>query len=252
MALSNSTRNATASSSDSSLIEPGAIRSDRPVRAPASAGSPHSGPASRGKSTNSTAASGIPCTNRRTARANGCRQPARGRSASEGCAEHLQHDAERRERRQRSQRGEQRLAVEERGHDLEAAEADEQRAVARRPRFEILDPGEHEQERDARVAREEDAAERLPDRDACRHGEERERPRRDPRRLGVRARAVAVQEQQAQHDQHHPEACDPHRDERSLRHLCCEQEHAEPADLRRREHRALATMPDAREELSSH
>ncbi len=59
------------SDSESSLIVPGAIRSDRPLRPAWSAGRPHSGAASRGKSTNSTAASGNPCSSSLAVRASG-------------------------------------------------------------------------------------------------------------------------------------------------------------------------------------
>ncbi len=50
-----------ASDSDNSLIIPGAIRSERPVVALRSAGRPHNGLASRGKTRNSAAAIGRPC-----------------------------------------------------------------------------------------------------------------------------------------------------------------------------------------------
>ena len=58
---SNSTRNATASSSERSLMSPGDIESDRPVRAAVSVGRLHSGEARRGNSTNSSTAIGRPC-----------------------------------------------------------------------------------------------------------------------------------------------------------------------------------------------
>ena len=58
---SKSTRSATVSDSVSSPIWPGAIESDSPVLAPWSAGRPHSGAARRGNSTNSSAATGSPC-----------------------------------------------------------------------------------------------------------------------------------------------------------------------------------------------
>src|SRR5205823_10374609 len=51
-----STRKAAASESDNSLIEPGLMLSDNPERPPDSVGEPQSGPASRGKRTNSNAA----------------------------------------------------------------------------------------------------------------------------------------------------------------------------------------------------
>ena len=65
-------------------MNPGAMRSDSPVCAIVSLGSPHRGPARRGNSTNSSAASGTPCSISKPARLTATRHG--GGGAPGGCA----------------------------------------------------------------------------------------------------------------------------------------------------------------------
>ena len=146
--------------------------SESPDRAAWSAGMPHSGPATRGKSRNSVTASGIPCANILSVVASGARQPPRTGDITAGRARTLQRAAEQDDGRNRRRRGEQRLAVEERRDDQKAREADDQRSVALPARFEVLDADQREQEGHTGIAADE-IAERNADRD---RGDEREKP----------------------------------------------------------------------------
>ena len=113
-------------------------------------------PARRGKSTNSSTASGRPCgehldgaaERRAPAAAHARRAPAAARAR-------LSVPPSSDDGGNRRGRGEQRLAVEERRHDQQAREADDQRAVAKPARLEILDADQHEQERDGGIAADE-------------------------------------------------------------------------------------------------
>ena len=138
--------------------------------------------------------------------------------------------------RQRGQCCKQRLAVEEWRDQQEYREAHEQRSVAQRAHFEELDADQHEQERDAGIAADEVAV-RLADRERDGEREHGERPRRYARRVRGRTGAIAAQQHEAQHDECDAEQRDPDRQMHGLWQLRRYEQHAEAADLRRRQQR---------------